>query len=109
MVSKWCIREWVNFETMASKLPPGNRSDCTYMWVNLTSDPNPKVNIIRKNRTAHNGPTGICANASGYTSNARPGPKNKQKENMGHVLAKSYLTFSQTRNFRLFQIERLCR
>lgn len=40
----------------------------------LTKELKPSVIIIMKKRTAHSGDIGICARASGYTTNAKPGP-----------------------------------
>ena len=55
----FCRHTWVNTHI------PDNTFYCTKHYKKPTSELNPNIIIIRKNRMAHSGATGICAIASG--------------------------------------------
>ena len=73
-VTKLSEKEWECYENNDVVLL-SNGNDIQIVWI-LTSESMPRSMIMKKNRTAHRGATGICATASGYTTNARPGPVN---------------------------------
>lgn len=56
----------------------------------------PSVNNIKKKQIDQNGAPGIIANASGYTTKARPGPKTKTyilKTALKHTIPQSLATY----------------
>lgn len=50
------------------------KSQFDWKYVQITCEPSPKANSIKKKRIEKNELAGICAIASGYVMNAKPGP-----------------------------------